>query len=153
MYMLIPMDFIILVNYVYVDSNESYNTWKLRICWFYWVLNACKLCVLILLGFWILVNYVYADYNGFYNACKLCICWFQWINNLLVRTMYMLIPMFSYNTWKLCDVANWVFVYLYMLIPTGFWMLVNYVYVDSNGFWILVNYVHDDSMKLGFCTC
>ena len=32
MYMLIPMDFIMLVNYVYVDSNESYNTWKLRTC-------------------------------------------------------------------------------------------------------------------------
>ena len=51
MYMLIPMDFIILVNYVYVDSND----------------------------FIILVNYVYVDSTGFYNACKLCICWFQWI--------------------------------------------------------------------------
>ena len=30
--MLTPMGFIILVNYVYVDSDESYNTWKLRIC-------------------------------------------------------------------------------------------------------------------------
>ena len=45
--MLIPMDFIILANYVY-----DYSTW---------VLNACKLCVLIQLGFGILVNTAYVD--------------------------------------------------------------------------------------------
>ena len=45
MYMLIPMDFIILGNYVYVDSTGF--------------LNACKLCV---------------HSTGFLNACKLCIC-------------------------------------------------------------------------------
>ena len=66
MHMLIPMDFIILGNYVYVDSNvRFYNTCELCICWFYWVLNACKLCMLIPTGVW--------------NTCKLCICWFQWI--------------------------------------------------------------------------
>ena len=65
MYMLIPMNLIILANYVYVDST----------------------------GFWMLVNYVYADPIGFYNtwkyvyvdstgflnSCKLCTCWYQWI--------------------------------------------------------------------------
>ena len=55
------MDFMILVNYVYVDSNESYNTCKLCICLFYWVLNSCKLCVLIQLGFGILENTAYVD--------------------------------------------------------------------------------------------
>ena len=108
MYMLIPidfiilvnyvyadsMDFIMLVNYVYVDSNESYNACKLCICWFYWVLNACKLGVLIQLGFGILVNtmLILLDFwmlvlCGFLmlvnydvlNACKLCICWFYWV--------------------------------------------------------------------------
>ena len=77
MYMLIPMNFIILGNYVYVDSTGF--------------LNACKLCVLIQLGLWMLVNmymlipmdfiilanYVYVDSTGFLNAYKLCICWFQ----------------------------------------------------------------------------
>ena len=53
--------FLILANYVYVDSNESYNTCKLCICLFYWVLDACKLCVLIQLGFGILVTTVYVD--------------------------------------------------------------------------------------------
>ena len=42
MYMLIPMDFIMLVNYVYVNSTG------------FW--NACKLCV---------------DFSGFQNAYKL----------------------------------------------------------------------------------
>ena len=60
MYMLIPMNFIILVNYVYVDSTGF--------------LNACKLGVLIQLGFGILVNTVYVDPTRFLNACKLCIC-------------------------------------------------------------------------------
>ena len=78
MYMLIPMNFIILGNYVDVDSTGF--------------LNACKLCVSIQLGFGILINtvyvdpnefiilanYVYVDSNGFYNTCKLCICWFYW---------------------------------------------------------------------------
>ena len=62
MYMLIPMDFIILVTYVYVDSTGF--------------LNACKVCVLIQLGFGILVNTVYDDSNESDNTCKLCICWF-----------------------------------------------------------------------------
>ena len=44
--MLIPMDFIILGNYVYVNTT----------------------------GFGMLVNYVYVDSTGFLNACKLCIC-------------------------------------------------------------------------------
>ena len=61
MYMLIPMNLIILGNYVYVDSTGF--------------LNACKLCV---------------DSTGFLNACKLCICWFQW-NLIILETMYMLI--------------------------------------------------------------
>ena len=86
--MLIPMDFIILANYVYVDSNGFCNACTLCVCWFYWVVNACKLCVhstgfwmlvnyvFILLGFWMLLNYVYVDSNGFYNTRKLCICWF-----------------------------------------------------------------------------
>ena len=60
MYMLIPMDFIILVNYVYADSTG------------FWMLVNY---VLSLLGFWMLANYVYADTNGFYNACKLGICY------------------------------------------------------------------------------
>ena len=42
MYMLIPMDFIILANYVY-DST----------------------------GFWMLVNYVCVDSTGVWNTCKL----------------------------------------------------------------------------------
>ena len=71
---MIPMDFIILVNYVYVDSNESYDTWKLRNVDSTGFLNACKLCVLIPMGFGILVNYVYVDSTGFLNACKLCVC-------------------------------------------------------------------------------
>ena len=49
--MLIPMDYIILGNYVYVDSVRFYDTCELCICGFYWVLNACKLRVLIQLGF------------------------------------------------------------------------------------------------------
>ena len=60
MHMVIPMDFIILGNYVYVDSVRFYNTCELCICGFYWVLNACKLCVCCL-----------QTSNGFYNACKL----------------------------------------------------------------------------------
>ena len=94
MYMLIPMDFIILGKYVYVDSTGFLNACKLWICCFQWILLILvnyvhvdfngfyylgSMYVLILLGFWMPVNYVYADYNGFYNACKLCICWFQWI--------------------------------------------------------------------------
>ena len=43
MYMLIPMNLIILGNYVYVDST----------------------------GFIMLVNYVYVDSTGVLNACKL----------------------------------------------------------------------------------
>ena len=78
MHMLIPMDFIILVNYVYVDSVRFYNTCELCMCGFYWVLNACKLCVLIQLGLGILVNTVYGDSNESYNTCKLCVCWFYW---------------------------------------------------------------------------
>ena len=45
--MLIPMNFIILGNYVHVDPTGF--------------LNACKLGVLIQLGFGILVNTVYVD--------------------------------------------------------------------------------------------
>ena len=105
MHMLIPIDFIILVNYVYVDSVRFYNTcelcicgfywvlnacklcvhstgflnaFKLCICWFQWMYNACKLCVLIQLGLGILVNTVYVHSNESYNTCKLCICWFYW---------------------------------------------------------------------------
>ena len=79
MYMLIPMDFIILVNYVYVDSNGFYNTWK--VCnvdsvRFYKRVNYVYADNT---EFWMLVNYVYADSTGFLNACKLCMCWFQWI--------------------------------------------------------------------------
>ena len=62
MYMLIPMDFIILGNYVYVNSTG------------FWI--SCKLCALIQQGFGILVNTVYVDSNESYNTCKLCICWF-----------------------------------------------------------------------------
>ena len=76
MYMLIPMNFIILGNYVYVDSARFYNTCKQ--CWFYWILNACKLCTGIS---WILVNYVYVDSVRFYNTCELCICGFYWVLN------------------------------------------------------------------------
>ena len=47
MYMLIPMDFIILGKYVYVDSVRFYNT--------------CEL-------------YIYADSTRFLNAYKLCRC-------------------------------------------------------------------------------
>ena len=74
MYMLIPMNFIILGNYVDVDSTGF--------------LNACKLCVLIQLGFGILVNTVYVDPNESYNACKLCICWFQWVFIMLANYVY-----------------------------------------------------------------
>ena len=89
MYLLIPMDYIMLINYVYIDSNESYNTWKLRTCWFYWVFECLQTMCWFLLGFWMLVNYVYVDSNrfflilanyvyvdsnGIYNTCKLCIC-------------------------------------------------------------------------------
>ena len=59
MYMLILLGFWMLVNYVYVDSNEFYNTCKLCICWFQWII--------------ILGNYVYVDSTGFLNACKLCV--------------------------------------------------------------------------------
>ena len=45
MYMLIPMDFITLGKYVYVESVRFYK----------------------------LVNYVYADSTEVLNACKLCI--------------------------------------------------------------------------------
>ena len=55
MYMLIPMDFIILGKYVYVYSTGF--------------LNACKLCVLIQLGFGILVNTAYVD----------PICYLEWV--------------------------------------------------------------------------
>ena len=58
--MLIPMNLIILGNYVYVDSTGF--------------LNACKLCVLIQLGFGILVNHVNVDSNEFYNTWKLRTC-------------------------------------------------------------------------------
>ena len=57
MYMLIPMDYIILGNYVYVDSNGFLNACKLCVD-FTGVLNAFKLCVLIQLGIGILVNTV-----------------------------------------------------------------------------------------------
>ena len=60
MYMLIPMNFIILANYVHVDSTGF--------------LNASKLCVLIQLEFGILANTVQVYAIGFLNACKLCIC-------------------------------------------------------------------------------
>ena len=66
MYMLIPMDFIILGNYVYVDSTGFLNAYKLCISWFQYI-------------FLILANYVYVDSNGLYNTCKLCICWFNWV--------------------------------------------------------------------------
>ena len=59
MNMLIPMDFIILGNYVHVDSTGF--------------LNASKLCVLIQLGFGIFVNTVQVYAIGFLNG-KLCIC-------------------------------------------------------------------------------
>ena len=108
MYMLIllgflnPMDFKILVNYVYVDSNESYNTWKLRTCWFYWVFECLQtMCMLIPLGFWMLINYEYVDSNRFFEY---------------LQPMYMLIPM------NLIILENYVYV-----DSTGFWMLVNYV--------------------------
>ena len=121
MYMLIPMNLIILGNYVYVDSTGFLNACKLCICWFQWFLILRKYVMLILLGFinvwtmymlillfWMLVNYVYADSTGFLNACKLCIC-----------------------------------------CPMDFIILVNYVYVewmlklcvDFTGFWMIVNYV------------
>ena len=74
MYMLIPMDFIILGNYVYVDSTGFLNACKLCVH-STGFLNACKLC-----WFGILVNTVYVYANGFLNACKLCICWLQWIS-------------------------------------------------------------------------
>ena len=77
MYMLILMDFIILVNYIHVDSVRFYKTCELYAdSTGFWILVSY---VLILLGFWMLLNYVYVDSNGFYNAYKLCIYWFQWI--------------------------------------------------------------------------
>ena len=61
MYMLIPMDFIILGNYVYVG-----------------VLILANNVYVDSTGFWMLVN-VCVHSTGFLNAFKLCICWFQWI--------------------------------------------------------------------------
>ena len=72
--MLIPMNNIILANYVYVDSTG--------------ILNACKLCVLIQLGFGIIVNTVYVDPTWFLNASILGICWFQLDIIMFVNYVY-----------------------------------------------------------------
>ena len=78
MYMLIPMDFIILGKYVYVDSTGFLNACKLCICWYQWIFECLytmymlipmdfiilgKVCICwFYMGFWMLVNYVYFDW-------------------------------------------------------------------------------------------
>ena len=78
MYMLIPMDFIILGKYVYVDSTGFLNAGKLCICWYQWIFECLyTMYMLIPMDFIILANYVYVYSTGFWMLVNY-VCWFNW---------------------------------------------------------------------------